>query len=708
MGVESSANTSVESGARSGDARAAAPAPGAARLAIRLLGPLELRCGGARVDLPASRKVRALLAYLALASRPVARSTLVPLLWDLPNDPRGELRGCLSKLRAVLDRGGRVRVLADSAGVRLDLSDVDVDVLEVLQATRPGLDALAEPDLERLQTQLAGEFLQDGDVERAAPFSAWLVAQRRRFRALELAALEHRARRLPPGSATRQSVIESWLERSPFDQEAHRALFDSLARQRRLQEGDDHLRRTMRLFDHEGQDWTALGRAWREARQRHLAPTSAQGQGDTAAPSDRGASAAPAVGSVMVLEGLPPAAAAPAAARASIVVMPFDELAGEPPAPGGLGRALAFDVTSRLAKLRSLFVIASGTSAALSERRIGAEDAGRRLQVDYVVSGTIQRRGGQQRVQVQLAELRSTRLLWADEISAPSGDTLAVLQQLGDSIVAALSLQVEQAERNRAILKAPSSLDAWEAHHRGLWHMYRFNPADNALAQRFFATAAHLDPTFARPYAGLSFTHFQNAFLEWHDREQETELAYRTAAQALLADEYDPLSHWAMGRALWLRGERQDRWLPELDTAVELSPSFAIGHYTRAFVQAQNGDPEAALAAADRSRALSPFDPMLFGILGSQAMALMRLGRYHESADAALKAASRPNAHVHIRALALHALCLAGRHEEAQAVAAAIQTEVSHYDVEAFFRAFRLDARTQALVREAAGRMRWN
>ncbi len=45
--------------------------------------------------------------------------------------------------------------------------------------------------------------------------------------------------------------------------------------------------------------------------------------------------------------------------------------------------------------------------------------------------------------------------------------------------------------------------------------MYRFNKSDNERARQFFAQAVELDPTFARAYAGLSFAHFQNAFLGW-------------------------------------------------------------------------------------------------------------------------------------------------------------------------------------------------
>ena len=61
---------------------------------------------------------------------------------------------------------------------------------------------------------------------------------------------------------------------------------------------------------------------------------------------------------------------------------------------GGLGDGLAYDIITRLAKLRSVFVIAQGTVFALDERRVGAEDAGRRLNVDYVASGSLRRERG--------------------------------------------------------------------------------------------------------------------------------------------------------------------------------------------------------------------------------------------------------------------------------------------------------------------------
>ena len=391
--------------------------------------------------------------------------------------------------------------------------------------------------------------------------------------------------------------------------------------------------------------------------------------------------------------------------RASLAVMPFADRARGVTLRGGLGDGLAYDIITRLAKLRSVFVIAQGTVFALDERRVGAEEAGRRLDVDYVAGGSLRREpGGRVSVTVQLTETRTARVLWAEVFDGKLDQAFAVLDEIGNRIVASIANQIEVAERNRAILKPPNSLDAWEAHHRGLWHMVRFNREDNEQARHFFETAVRLDPTFARPYAGLSFTHFQQAFLGWGERDSAVEAAYRIASQGLMADDRDPAAHWALGRALWLRG-RLDEALAELDACVDLSPNFALGHYTLGFVHAQSGDAQVGIRESDHSRELSPFDPLLFAMLGARAIGLMRLGRYDEAADWALKAAARPNAHVHILGIAMHCLALAGRDDEARQFAAAIQQAQPGYEVEDHLAAFRYSADGEALVRRAVGRI---
>ncbi len=269
--------------------------------------------------------------------------------------------------------------------------------------------------------------------------------------------------------------------------------------------------------------------------------------------------------------------------------MPFVDASAAEAAAGGPADGLAHDVITQLAKLRSLFVIAQGSVFALRDRRIGPQEAGRMLNVDYTVGGTLRRAGQRLMVGVELVETRTARIVWAEVFDQPIDDAFLVLDAIGNRIVASVASEIEAAERNRALLKPPNSLDAWEAHHRGLWHMYRFTREDNAQAQRFFETAVRRDPTFARAHAGLSFTHFQNAFQGWAERAAEIDRAFAAAGQSLMADDRDPAAHWAMGRALWLRGSHE-RAIVEMENAVDLSPNFALGHYTLAFFHAQDGD----------------------------------------------------------------------------------------------------------------------
>jgi tetratricopeptide (TPR) repeat protein len=338
---------------------------------------------------------------------------------------------------------------------------------------------------------------------------------------------------------------------------------------------------------------------------------------------------------------------------------------------------------------------------ALHERGVSPEESGRILGVDYVASGTVRRDGERIMVTVELVETRTARIVWTESLERSAADTLSVLDDLGNSIVGALASVIEASERNRAVLMAPASLNAWEAYHRGLWHMYRFTEADNARAREFFVQAAQLDPTFARAFAGLSFTHWQDAFQGWKPREPHAEQALRTAEQGLLADERDPAAHWAMGRALWLRG-RTGAAIDALQRTVDLSPNFALGHYALAFVHSQTGTPETAISAAGYAEHLSPFDPLLFAMQASRALALARLGRLDEAAEWSLRAADRPNAHAHIDGIASYILALAGRTAEAQRMLAEIRRARPGYGIDDFLQAFKLEPETAQRFREAA------
>lgn len=654
-------------------------------LEMRMLGPLTICRHGVMLALPASRKVRALLAYLSLAPHAVERTQLCELLWDVPSDPRGELRWCLSKIRGLIDEPGRPRVKTQANTVRLDLADCFVDVIEIARAIR-GIETIAYERLRTLTALFAGDFLDGLEIEGSPVFNGWLTAQRRRFRGCHAALLEHLVKDGPADEVF--AYLDEWLKLAPFDRRVHELLLNALARHGRVREGEEHLAVTSRLFKAEGLECTPIRDAWLAAR----------ALGDTL-PCARAAASSAAL--TVSTDGDDVVTAA--RRRASVMVMPFVDWSTVTVARGGAADALAHDVITRLAKLRSLFVIAQGTVFALHERHIGPEDAGRMLDVDYVVSGSL-RRSKRLAVMVELTETLTARIVWAETFDRRLDDAFHVLDEIGNCIVACIASEIESSERNRAILRPPNSLDAWEAHHRGLWHAYRFNKPDNDRAQHFFEMAVRLDPTFGRAYAGLSFTHFQNAFQGWSKRGPEVDRAYEAAGQSIMVDDRDPAAHLAIGRALWLRG-CHDQSVMELEQVIDLSPNFALGHYTLAFVHSQAGDPHAAISFSDHSRELSPFDPLLFGMLGARAMALVRLGRFDEAVDWGVKAAARPNAHAHILAIATFSLALAGRLDEARAYLAAIHKTLPSYSIDDFLTAMQFDPKGEKLFRDGAKRI---
>ena len=109
-------------------------------LALNFLGDLSIARDGEPLELPPSRKTRALLAYLALTSRAFRREHLCELLWEIPDDPRGSLRWSLSKLRRLVDDEARERIVADRIAVRFDASEVAIDVAALASIAQGRLD----------------------------------------------------------------------------------------------------------------------------------------------------------------------------------------------------------------------------------------------------------------------------------------------------------------------------------------------------------------------------------------------------------------------------------------------------------------------------------------------------------------------------------------------------------------------------------------
>lgn len=373
--------------------------------------------------------------------------------------------------------------------------------------------------------------------------------------------------------------------------------------------------------------------------------------------------------------------------RPSLVVLPFQVLSGD-----GDQRltadGLALDIMTGLARTRWLFVISRGTAFKFRGAPQDPQVIASQLGVRYVLQGNIQFHGKRLRIHAALTDAVVGREVWADHFDRSVDDIFLVQDEISSIIVGTVESEIEQSERQRALLTPPASLDAWSAYHRGAWHMFQFTTEGYEEAERFFKRAAELDPGASRVFAGLSFVHWQRAFLEiGKDRHAEIDQATELARHAMMLDPRDPQGHWALGRAFLLRQEF-DLAIEEIEQSVALNPNFAIGHYSVAFARAlatQNGRSDESVRIARR---LSPYDLMSFAMLATQAMNATLLGRFEDGADLADRAARQGNAHYHILGIAAFSNALAGRTEVAKRYLARLATIHPGYRVSDYLRAF--------------------
>jgi TolB-like protein/DNA-binding winged helix-turn-helix (wHTH) protein/Flp pilus assembly protein TadD len=370
----------------------------------------------------------------------------------------------------------------------------------------------------------------------------------------------------------------------------------------------------------------------------------------------------------------------------SVVILPFE--AGDDPEPRDFARGLTHDLITRIGRTRAFFVIARGTAFRFASNTRDVRDVARELGVRYVVQGHVQVSGASVRVNAALADAVEGREVWAEQFHRRLDDAFAMQEDITDLIVGAISSEVEFAERQRALLETPASLDAWSAYHRGCWHMYRFTPGDYERARAFFELSLALDPNSSRTLAGLSFVHWQQAFLEIApDRPGEVQRALDLARQSVALNPRDPLGHWALGRAHLLRGEL-DEALVELGTSTDLNPSFAVGQYTLGFALMQAGELSRSVERADKARRLSPYDPLGFAMIGVRGFSLALDGHFEEAARLMRLAVREPNAHYHMVAMAAVCDALAGRDDAARRDLARLRAVRPGYGVGDFLRAF--------------------
>jgi TolB-like protein/Tfp pilus assembly protein PilF len=373
--------------------------------------------------------------------------------------------------------------------------------------------------------------------------------------------------------------------------------------------------------------------------------------------------------------------------RPSIAVLPFrNDTDTRPNSP--LADGLAHELITELARLRWLLVIARGSSFRFREADPDLREVGQVLGVRYCLSGGVQVNGRKLAVTAELADTRTGEVVWAERYTGYVDDVHSVRAEIKSKILAALEIQIPLHEAAGARLISSDDLDAWSAYHLGLQHLYRFNRNDNALAAELFAHAVKQDENFARAHAGLSFVHFQTAFMrQTDDIPGEIALARSCAQRGLDIDPLDPFANFTMGRSYWLESDLDSAssWLAR---ATSLSPNYAQGLYALAWTNTIAGNDRDSREQLDLAMRLSPLDPLHYAMLGARGFTHIAREEYAEATPWTDQAARSPGAHVFMALLAAATQALAGNTAEAEAWAADVRKRGPNLGSADFFRGY--------------------
>jgi adenylate cyclase len=324
------------------------------------------------------------------------------------------------------------------------------------------------------------------------------------------------------------------------------------------------------------------------------------------------------------------------APRLSIVVLPFQNLSGDP-SQDYFADGITEDLTSDLSRLAGSFVISRNTAFTFKGKAVDARHIGRELGVRYVLEGSVRRMGGPVRVNAQLIDAGTGAHLWAEQMDVDHS-TLATLQDnfgIANRLARMLSVELVNVEGRRAQRTDPDAVDltmrGWSLLHGGP------NKDDVQRSVVLFEDALRLDPNSSQAQVGLAQALTLLYRNRW-DPEPATVLARadEAATRAIATAPNYAQAHYVKAEVLGL-SNRFDAALAAYDRAIALDPNHAAAYVGRARNLNVIGRAAEALAPVEKAIGLSPRDPELYVWYFVLCHANTHLARDAQAIDGCLK-----------------------------------------------------------------------
>jgi adenylate cyclase len=364
--------------------------------------------------------------------------------------------------------------------------------------------------------------------------------------------------------------------------------------------------------------------------------------------------------------------------KPSVVVLPFTNLSGDPEQEY-FSDGITEDLTTDLSRNPFLFVIARNSAFSYKGKPVKVEDVGRELGVRYVLEGSVRRAEGRVRITAQLIDASTGFHVWSERYDRELADIFALQSEISEKILAAVGLEIGEAELERIRRKPTNDLTAYDLFQRGLFHFWRFTREGNAQARRLVERALELDPDFAEAYALLGATYSTEFGFGWNLDPKLLDRAEELARRGLAVNPSMPNPHLSLAAIHIFRGEPAAA-VAASRRAIELGPSLFAPHLFLGFALAQQGRFVGAMQSINRGLRLNPRAPSGFGLIvpwvnlaAGRKQEAVELFEQIRVANPELIGARTPLAAIYE---------LEGRHEEARAIAQEILHVNPHLSAE--------------------------
>lgn len=299
------------------------------------------------------------------------------------------------------------------------------------------------------------------------------------------------------------------------------------------------------------------------------------------------------------------------AARTSIAVLPFHNR-GSDPESDYLCEGLSEELIGALTKVKSCRVMARSSAFAFRGQDMDVREIGRRLNVDTVLEGSVQRAGERLRITAQLIDAGNGFQFWSERFDRSVSDLLAIPEEIVLAIVEHLKVERPARDPKPPGVARGESLQAYNLYLKGRYYWAQ-RPQGIRKAIEYFEQAIETSPNFARAHAGLADCYatlgsWENGTmppLEAMAKSQEA------ATRALGLDASSAEAHTTLA----YRATHHDwDWAgagAQFKQAFALDPNYPVCHHWYSHYLTAMGRTEESLLASKRCLELDPLDLVL-------------------------------------------------------------------------------------------------